>query len=355
MLESIHVVNVDSYYRSTRGYAYEERLLHSLGASLTLSTSRTEDSIIEACHGADILLVEHPNTPITRKVIATLDSCRLIAKYSIGLDNIDLEAATESDIVVCHAPGYCVEEVSDHAAALILNLARRITFFDRHVQAGGWHDLILDPPMRRLNSQTLGLLGFGRISRRVAEKMKPFGFQMLCFDPYVTPESVSNYGVELLDLDTLLQAADFLSIHAPLTRETQHIIGSAQLRLMKETAWVINTSRGRLIDEAALAVALSTGTIAGAALDVTEIEPLPASSPLRGMSNVILTSHHAALSQESLHQLRTTIAASIEAVCRGYWPAFVANPTVQIRRPLASWEDFALLPDRLVNENSLLV
>jgi D-3-phosphoglycerate dehydrogenase len=294
--------------------------------------------------------VEHPNTPITRKVIDSLDSCQLIAKYSIGLDNIDLEAASERGIIVCHAPGYCVEEVSDHAVALLLCLARHIVFFDRHVQNGGWHDLILDPPMRRLTTQVVGFLGFGRIARRVASKMKPFGVRMLCFDPYITAELSIEHGVETVDLETLLRTVDYLSIHAPLTPETQHIIGPAQFGLMKSTAWLINTSRGRLIDEAALTAALSSGTIAGAALDVTEIEPLPSASALRGMRNVVLTSHHAALSIESLQELRTTIAASMEAFCRGYWPDFVANSSVKPRRPLKPWGEFAVLPNRSVKQ-----
>ena len=341
-------MNVDSYYKQARGYAYEEALLHSMNASLTLSTSQTEDSIIEACRGAHIVLVEHPHTPINRRVIERLGTCRLIAKYSIGLDNIDLSAATEQGIVVCHAPRFCIEEVSDHAVALLLGLARRVVFLDRRAHEGPGPNPALEPPMRRLNTQTVGFLGFGRIARQVAHKLRAFGIRMLCFDPYIGKDESARHGVEFVDLDTILRSSDFLSIHAPLTPGTEHIIGMSQLQAMKRTAWIVNTSRGQLVDEAALTIALSDGTIAGAALDVTEVEPLPRSSALLGMPNVILTSHHAALSVESLKELRTTIAASLEAVCKGYWPDFVANPSVKPRVPLKAWAQFAVLPDRLV-------
>jgi D-3-phosphoglycerate dehydrogenase / 2-oxoglutarate reductase len=294
------------------------------------------------------VLVEHPDTPVTRKVIDALDDCWLIAKYSIGLDNIAVKACTERGIIVCHAPNFCVSEVSDHAVALLLNLARRIKVFDERVQHGGWHDLELKTPLRRLKTQTLGLLGFGKIARLVASKMKPFEVRMLCFDPYVTAQTASDCGVEIVDLGTLLQESDFLSIHAPLTSETYHLIGAPQLKLMKATAWIVNTSRGPLIDEAALAVALLNETIAGAALDVTETEPLSASSALRGLKNVILTAHHAAVSQESLEELRETLAKSIEAVCRGHWPNFVANPSVAPRRHFRPWSEFARLPSQQV-------
>jgi D-3-phosphoglycerate dehydrogenase / 2-oxoglutarate reductase len=346
-LHPISVVNIDSYYRAPRGYAYEERLLRSLGASLTLATAETEDAVIEACREAEIVLIEHPSTPFTRRVIEALDRCWVIARYGIGLDNVDLTAATECGIVVCHAPRFCVEEVSDQTAALLLNVARRVMTVDREVQRGGWR-VDFDPPIRRLRTQRLGFLGFGRIAQRVAEKMKPFGLRMAAFDPYVSPELAAGAGVEIVSFEELLRSTDFLSVHAPYTQETHHILGSAEFRQMKSTAWIVNTSRGQLIDEDALVAALSSGTITGAALDVTEIEPLPVGSKLRGMKNVLLTSHHAAVSAESLEELRTTIAASMEAVLKEYWPQYVANPSVTPRRPLAPWNAFAALPDRLV-------
>ena len=349
--DPIRVVNVDSFYRSTRGYSYEEKFLRAIGATLQLSTARLEGDVIAACRGAQIILVEHPDTPFTRNVIEGLDECQLIAKYAIGLDNIDMEAATERRIVVCHAPGYCVEEVSDHAVALLLDLGRRITFIDRHVQSGGWY-LDLEPQARRMSTQVLGLLGMGRIAQAVARKMRPWGMRMLCFDPYINHETATALNVEPVDLSTLLKSADFLSLHAPLTAQTHHILGAGELDTMKPTAWVVNTSRGRLIDEAALAAALGSRKIAGAALDVTEDEPLPASSPLRGMPNVILTSHHAAVSTESLIDLRVTIAASVEAFSRGYWPKSVANPGVRPRKPLKAWEEYMKLSDRVVQEIS---
>jgi D-3-phosphoglycerate dehydrogenase len=347
--DPIRVVNVDSFYRATRGYDYEQKFLRAIEATLSLSTSRLEADVIAACRGAQIILVEHPDTPFTREVIAALDGCQLIAKYAIGLDNIDIEAATDRQIVVCHAPGYCVEEVSDHAVALLLDLGRRITFIDRHVQSGGWY-LDLEPQLRRMSTQILGMLGMGRIAQAVARKMRPWGMRMLCFDPYINRETATALNVQPVDLPTLLKSSDFLSLHAPLTAQTHHIIGAAELEMMKPTAWVVNTSRGRLIDEGSLAAALERKRIAGAALDVTECEPLPPSSPLRGMPNVILTSHHAAVSTESLIDLRLTIAASVEAFCRGYWPRSVANPGIRPRKPLKPWDEYLQLSDRVVDK-----
>ena len=347
--DPIRVVNVDSFYRSTRGYSYEEKFLSGIGATLKLATARLEADVVAACRDAQIILVEHPDTPFTRNVFEALDGCQLIAKYAIGLDNIDREAATERRIVVCHAPGYCVEEVSDHAVALLLDLGRRITFIDRHVQAGGWY-LDLEPQMRRMSTQVLGLLGMGKIAQAVACKMRPWGMRMLCFDPYINQETATALNVQPVDLPTLLKSADFLSLHAPLTAQTHHILGAAEFETMKPTAWVVNTSRGRLIDEAALAAALGRKRIAGAALDVTEDEPLPSSSSLRGMPNVILTSHHAAVSAESLIDLRLTIAASVEAFCKGYWPKSIANPDVRPLKPLKAWEEYLELSDRSVGE-----
>lgn len=344
-LYPISVVNVDSHYKASRGYEFEERLLKSLGASLKLATAHTEEEVIESCRESNIVLVERTDTPFTARVIKALDRCWMIARYGIGVDNIDLAAASECGIAVCHAPGYCVEEVSDHTAALLLAVARRVVITDREVQSGGWN-IDFNPPIRRLNTQRLGFLGFGRIARRVSEKMRPFGLSMVAFDPYVSPQAMNVEGVAAVSLEVLLRSSDFLSLHAPLTRETRHAIGMPELRQMKPTTWIVNTSRGQLINEDALATALSNGMIAGAALDVTEAEPLLPESPLRRMENVVLTSHHAALSVESLEELRLTIAASLEAVLKGYWPQFVANPSVTPRKPFAPWSAFAQRPDR---------
>jgi D-3-phosphoglycerate dehydrogenase / 2-oxoglutarate reductase len=344
----VRIINIDSYFKDIRGYDYERRLLHRLGASLVLATARTEDDIVQACRGCAVVLVEHADTPVTKAVINRLDDCHLIAKYSVGLDNVDVAAATQRRIIVCHAPNFCAEEVSDHAVALLLALTRRIVQLNEHVRRGGWFDLTIEPPMRRTKNRVLGLVGFGRIARLVAEKLKPFGVRILAFDPFVDPKTAEAHGVALVSLEKLFAESDFVSIHTPLTKDTRHLIGARLLGLMKPTSFLVNTSRGLVIDEVALFESLRDRRIAGAALDVTGVEPLPASSPLRGLDNVILTPHQAATSLDSLNDVRYTIAASVEAYHKGYWPEFVANRDVKSTKPLRAWQKFAESKDRLV-------
>lgn len=342
------IANIDSYFKQIRGYEYEERVFRKLGAALILATTQTEDEIVEACRGCEVVVVEHADTPVTKAVIDQLASCRLIAKYAVGFDNIDVSAATQRGIIVCHAPNFCAEEVSDHAVALLLALTRRVVQFNDHVRQGGWFDLTVEPPLRRMKNRVLGLVGFGRIARLVAQKLQPFGVKILAHDPFIDRNTAETRGVALVSLEKLFSESDFVSVHTPLTKDTRHLIGARLLGLMKPTSYLVNTSRGPVIDEAALFEALRENRIAGAALDVTEIEPLPASSPLRGLKNLILTPHQAATSVESLDDVRYTIAASIEAYCKGYWPEFVANRDVKPSRPLKSWQEFTETKDRLV-------
>jgi D-3-phosphoglycerate dehydrogenase len=348
----MNIINIDSYFRPFRGYDYEERLIRALGSSLILATVRTEAEIIRAAAGCEAVLVEHANTPVSAAVMDGLRDCGLIVKYAVGLDNIDVAAATERGIMVCHAPYYCIEEVSDHTVSLILSLARRVVQFADHVRSGGWADLKIDPPLRRTRNRILGLLGFGRIARLVAQKMSGFGVTMVTYDPVIDQPTAQAHGATLVSMEKLFAESDFISIHTPLTKETHHLVGAKILGLMKPTSFLVNTSRGPVIDEAALVAVLRDKRIAGAALDVTEIEPLPASSPLRALDNVILTPHHAANSVESLDALRYTGAASIEAYCKGYRPEFVANPQVQPNGNLRPWEEFAARENRLARLNA---
>ena len=343
----MNIVNLDSYFKTVRGYDYEDRLFRNLGASLVLATARSEDEIVQASRGCEVILVEHADTPVTKGVIDRLDDCRLIAKYAVGFDNVDVAAATARGIIVCHAPNFCAEEVSDHAVALLLALARRVVQFNNHVRQGGWFDLQVEPPLRRTKHRVLGLVGFGRIARLVARKLKPFGVKILAYDPFLDPRSAEVEGATLVSLERLFADSDFVSVHTPLTEETRHFICARLLALMKPTSFIVNTSRGPVIDEEALIQTLREKRIAGAALDVTEVEPLPASNPLRGLDNVILTPHQAATSVESLVDVRATIAASVEAFCKGYWPEFVVNRDVKPSRPLRSWQEFAQTKDRL--------
>ncbi len=323
------VVNIDCNF----DYAYERGRLEAIGAELVLAKSRTEDEIIRAAAQADILVVEGPRTPVTGRVIAALSRCRAIVKYSVGVDNIDVEAATRSGIVVANAADYCTEEVSDHAVALLLASARQVMSMDRRIRAGGWNDFPSARPMRRMSELTLGLVGLGRIARATARKMGGFRMRILASDPYLAP-GFPEPGIEVVPLDRLLREADLVSVHVPLTAETRGFIGEQAFGLMKPTAILVNTSRGGVVDEAALGRALGEKRIAGAALDVMAEEPLPASSPLRGFDQVILTPHQGSVSTDAMDHVRRTVTDSIEAVLSGRWPPFPVNPQVSPRVPL---------------------
>jgi D-3-phosphoglycerate dehydrogenase len=264
----------------------------------------------------------------------------MITRAGTGFDNVDVAAATENGIVVCNAAAYCSEEVSDHTLALILACARRIVLLDRRVFSGSWGDAELAGGMRRMKNQTVGLLGFGRIARLVTRKLSGFGVRVIACDTLVSASAAASHGVEMLPLDQMLAEADYVSIHAPLTPSTYHLLNAKRFNLMKRGAYLINTSRGALINEADLVLALRQGQIAGAALDVTAIEPLPSDSPLRELQNVILTPHFGAESSDANDELQRTTARSIIAVLRGYWPEFPVNPQVRPRVPLRPWNEF---------------
>jgi D-3-phosphoglycerate dehydrogenase len=320
-------------------YSLERTRLEPLGVEYVTSKCSGEDEIIAACSGADAVVLEGTTTPITARVIAALPRCRLIAKYAVGVDNIDVPAATAAGIVVANAADYCTEEVADHAAALILGSARGIVALDRHVRAGRWQGFTRIQPMRRVSHLTLGLVGFGRISRLTAQRMAGFGMQILASDPFLAAGK-SDFGVEIVPLERLLREADFVSVHVPLAPETRGLLGEASFRLMKPTAVVINTSRGPVIDEAALVKALQEKWIAGAALDVFEKEPLPLESPLRAMDQVILTPHQGANSTDALDHVHRTVTESLAAFSQGFWPPFPINPKVAPRMALRPYNEF---------------
>jgi D-3-phosphoglycerate dehydrogenase len=220
------------------------------------------------------------------------------------VDNVDIEAATEKGIVVTRVPDYCIDEVSDHALGLLFALARKIPLANSRVHAGQWSvDLV--SPLHRLRGQTLGLVGFGQIPRVLAPKAQALGLSVIAYDPYVSEEAMAAMGVRQVDLEQLLEDADHISVHAPLTKETRHMFSRAAFQKMKPEAVLINTARGPLVDEEALVDALEAGELAGAALDVLEHEPPPAGSRLLGRQDLILTPHTGFYSEESLIDLQT--------------------------------------------------
>jgi D-3-phosphoglycerate dehydrogenase / 2-oxoglutarate reductase len=303
----------------------EQRVLAPLGVEFRPAQCKSEEEIIDLAQEADAVL--NCYAKLTARVIEKLNRCKIIARYGIGVDNVDLVAATRAKILVTNVPDYCVDEVSDHALALLLALARHVVAADGAVKGGAW-DVVAHAGIRRLRGQTLGLVGFGKIAVAVASKAKAFGLGVLAHDPYLDAGLVARHGVQPVDLDTLLADSDAVSIHVPLSPETHNLIGEQELARMKPTAFVINTSRGGIVDEQALAEALKAGRIGGAALDVLSIEPPPLDHPLRGLSNVILTPHLAFYSRESVIELQTKAAEEVARALRGESPRSPVNREV---------------------------
>ncbi len=303
----------------------EQRVLASLGVELRPGQCKSEEEIIALTQGTDAVL--NCYAKMTARVIEKLNRCKIIARYGIGVDNVDLVAATRAGILVTNVPDYCVDEVSDHALALLLALARHIVSADRAVSAGQW-DVVAHAGIHRLRGQTLGLLGFGKIARVLASKVQPLGMKAMVYDPYLEPELISRHGAESVNMDRLLAEADAVSIHVPLSPETRNLIGARELARMKPTAFLINTSRGGIVDEQALAIALKEARLGGAALDVLSVEPPPPDHPLRQAPNVILTPHLAFFSRESVIELQTKAAEEVARALKGEPPRSPVNREV---------------------------
>ena len=279
------VVVTDLGYAS---YQPEAVVLAEVGAELEARDCRTEDEIIDLARDADGVIVRM--APVTRRVIENLSRCVVISRYGVGCDNVDVRAATEHGIMVANVPDYCLEDVSDHALALLLSAVRKIPSHDKRVRAGDW-DIGARDPVWRTKGKTLGLLGFGNIARTLARKVGGLELRIITHDPYVDPDTAAAAGAELVDFETLLTRSDYLSIHAPLNDGTRHIIDAPALAKMKPNAILVNTSRGGLIDTDALVEALRAGRIGVAALDVYEEEPPPKQSPLFALESAIVTDH----------------------------------------------------------------
>ncbi len=306
----------------------ERRVLAPLGVELRPAQCKSEEEIIALTQEADAVL--NCYAKMTARVIENLNCCKIIARYGIGVDNVDLAAASKARILVTNVSDYCIDEVSDHALALLLALARHVAAADGAVKAGAW-DVVARAGIRRLRGQTLGLVGFGKIAKALASKVQPLGMKVLVYDPYVEAELISRYGAEAVSLDRLLAEADAISIHVPLSSETRNLIGERELALMKSAAFLINTSRGGIVDEQALAAALKEGQLGGAALDVLSVEPPPPDHPLRQAPNVILTPHLAFYSRESVIELQTKAAQEVARALKGEPPRSPVNPEVLTR------------------------
>lgn len=292
---------------------------------------RSEDEIIKYGRDADILLVVAE--PVTRRVISSLPRLKGVVRYGIGVDTVDLKAATEFGVIVANFPDFCLDEVANHTMALLLALNRKLFRLDRVVRTGQWTPAVLRsvlPPMGALRGETLGLVAFGNIPRRVAPRAQAFGLNVVAYDPYVDDAVFERFGVRrVARVEELLAESDYVSCHLPLTEETYHFFTAERFRLMKPTAYFINTSRGKVVDEAGLVRALEAGWIAGAGLDVFEDEPLPPESPLTRLENVILTPHAAYYSDRSERDIRLRVGRAAADILRGFEPEHVANPEVR--------------------------
>jgi D-3-phosphoglycerate dehydrogenase len=265
--------------------------------------------------------------PVTPRVLDSAGRCRTVARYGVGVDNIAVEHASTLGMVVTNVPDYCVEEVSSHAIALLMACGRRIVTFARATREGVW-DLQAAGPLPRFSQQTLGLVGFGRIARAVAQKAAGLGLRVHAFDPHLADEAISPAATPEPSLSALLAASDYVSLHVPATPATEALIGAAELREMRSTAYLINTARGAIVDQRALEDALAGGVIAGAALDVLETEPPVPTTRLLRMDNVIVTPHAAFSSVASVEELRLKTAQNVKAVLTGEMPEAVVNRAV---------------------------
>lgn len=295
---------------------YEEEIFQKSGLEINFikAQCKTEEEVMEHAKEADAILNQY--APISRRVIESLENTKIISRYGVGVNTIDLDAAKEKGITVANVPDYGMEEVSNHALALLLSSARKVALLNKEVKKGNW-DFKVCVPIHRFNEQTVGVLGFGRIPRHFIEKVKPLGFKTAAYDPFVSAEDMAAVGVQKMDLDEIIGEADYLSIHVPLIDDTYHLINEERLKQMKSNAVIINTARGPIIDEKALSNALEKGIIAGAALDVTENEPVSIDSPLLTMDNVIITPHSAWYSEEAMVELRQKAARNIVQVLKG--------------------------------------
>ena len=300
----------------------EEAELARWDARVVPAQCTTPEEVLAAGRDADALISQY--APVTREVIQGLTRCKAIGRYGIGVDNIDVAAATKRGIAVVNVPSYCEDEVSDHALAMLLAWARKIPHYTEEIRRGTW-DWKTGRPIHRLRGQVLGLLGFGKIARLLARKAQALGLRVIAHDPYLPEEVFSQAGVEQVKFDDLLSRSDFLSIHVPLTEGTRHLIDGEALAKMKPTACLINTSRGGVIHEEALIRALQEGRIAGACLDVTDPEPPDPANPLLKMPQVLLSPHVAWYSEESQIDLRRKIAQNVGRALSGLLPHGLVN------------------------------
>jgi D-3-phosphoglycerate dehydrogenase len=307
----------------------DEGLIRKNGGNVRYGRAADDKERVKITEGADVIVVG--GTRLSRQFLTALPDLKGVVRLGIGVDNIDLEAATELGIVVGNVPDFCSDEVAEHTLGLILAVARKIVLADRKSRRGDWvpgMDAILRP-IRRLSGQTLGLVGLGKIGRCTAAKAKGLGLKVIAYDPYANAEAAKTAGITLMRLEELLPQADILSLHVPETAETRNIINARTLALLKPGAILVNVARGAVVDEAALAAALASGHLAGAGLDVLQQEPIRLPHPLTEFENVVITCHYASLSEESYAIMRKQTSEQTVQILHREYPQNLVNVQVK--------------------------
>jgi D-3-phosphoglycerate dehydrogenase len=302
----------------------ERRAVEAAGGTLVTGQATTEQQVADLCRDADGVLTVR--APVTKRAISAMKRCRIIVRYGIGVDTVDIAAATERGILVANVPDYCLDEVSDHALTLLLMLSRQMISAISLAREETWAVGKM-PPLQRLRGQTCGLIGCGRIGSLLAGKVAQLGMSVIIHDPYLSEPRAREMGAELVSLDALLSRADFISLHAPLNTATYHLLGEVAFAKMKKTASIVNTARGGLIDEAALLAVLDAGKLSGAALDVLESETgvTPVRSALVRHPKIIVTAHTAWLSEQARATLQLRAIEQVLACLKGETPYGLIN------------------------------
>ena len=309
----------------------EIEVLSAIGVTPILRDCSTEEEVVAQCGDADALLIQRVG--IGERAFASLPKLKVICRYGVGYDNFDLSEATQAGVMAVNVPDYCIDEVSNHALAMLLAWCRHIPGYNRAVHSGGWHHHT-DPPLERLMGKTVGIVGFGRIGSEFGRKVRALGVEIMVHDPYVNqlPPGFVKVGFE-----ELLSQSDYISLHCPLNQETYHLLGEKALNLMKPTAVLINTARGPIIDQRALTIALKERRLRGAALDVLETEPPDTGEELLELDNAYLSPHAAYYSEESQVELKTRAAQAVVSALTGGVPKDLLNPQV-LSSPARRWE-----------------
>lgn len=330
-----------SFNFAATDYSLEEEALAPIGAEIVELEARSDAEYIAMAADADAVIAR--GRMITAEIIASLENCRVIGCGSVGTDRVDVEAATARGIPVTNVPDVFIEEVADHALTLLLAAHRRLYEMRAMIRAGRWsegHPYLRHFP--RLYGQTLGLIAFGNVARAVARRAQPFGLHVIAYDPYVSELEMTALGVEPVGLMELLERSDYVSNHTPANDETFHLMSTKQFAAMKPTAMFINTGRGPCHDEAALIDALERGVIAGAALDVFEVEPADPENPLFHMDNVIVTPHVASATSRMMPETRRRLGQEIALVLQGLWPRSAVNPAALQNSTLHRWQPYPM-------------